>query len=72
MLWVRCNGLVLEASLETQSDSSQKSDGQDDRPCEDRSAGPSDPSWTSMEADRLRNCHPLPLTGKEYDAFLAI
>jgi hypothetical protein len=72
VLWVRYNGSGREASLETQSDGCQKSDGQDDRPCEDRSAGPSDPSWTSMEADRLRNCHPLPPTGKEYDAFLAI
>ena len=72
MLWVRRNGLGPKASLTTQSDGRQKSDGKDNRPYKDRSAGPSGSSWTTMEADCLRNCHPLPPMGKEYDVFLAI
>jgi hypothetical protein len=72
VLWLRCNGSGPEASFATQSDSSQKSDGQDDRPRQHRSAGPSASSWAAMKADCPRNCHPLPPTGKEYDAFLAI
>jgi hypothetical protein len=72
VLWVRYNDSGPEASLETQSDSSQKSDGQDDRPRQHRSAGPSDSSWAAMKADCPRNYHPLPPMGKEYDAFLAI
>jgi hypothetical protein len=72
VLWVRHNGLGPKASLITQSNSRQKSDGNDNRPYKDRSAAPCGSSWTAMEANCLGACHPLPPMGKEYDVFLAI